>query len=277
MVATNSDLSEFKNYLKIDYHFSDKFNCKVECQIDNKWMLASFKNALTIIKDSEINVDGFRAGKAPKELLNNAKKELALKTTIDWILNDITRILRENDNIEILSNVDFIINKKWVEGEDFIFEGNLKCWELPDIDIDCLVQSVNQNLKSKNILLDDSTVSFDLLQSIITELLNPLLPSPIEELVVNSHLAKLTLDNNLGDESKYDFLKQGLSLSLLIKKLNAHVSDTELNESLSNLAISQNLSFEDLYSDLVETQELEVYRQHLEVEKALIMVSERIN
>jgi hypothetical protein len=117
-------------------------NGRAVCDVSAAWMASSLENAMKRIPDSSVTVPGFRAGKAPLELMRRRKAGQAHQLMMDWVLQDITEVLDAHVDFQLLSEVTLEVSEPWTSGKRLTVEAAFFACPYPAITLDEIVSAI---------------------------------------------------------------------------------------------------------------------------------------
>lgn len=249
-------------------------NGRAVCDVSAAWMETSLENAMKRIPDSSVTVPGFRAGKAPLELMRRRKAGQAHQLMMDWVLQDITEVLDAHIDFQLLSEVSLEVAEPWRSGDRLTVEATFFACPYPAITLDEIVSAIAAKGVREGISLGFDNDAFLWLERALSDVITADLSDDLRREIIRVNQGKSSEVEYQPEE--WDTARVSFSLLFLTKRLILTPTESEFEAALAEIALKEGQSVLDVNNQLVEEAGVESFWFHLRVQKTLSEIAGRV-
>ena len=251
-------------------------NGRAVCDVSAAWMASSLENAMKRIPDSSVTVPGFRAGKAPLELMRRRKAGQAHQLMMDWVLQDITEVLDAHVDFQLLSEVTLEVSEPWTSGKRLTVEAAFFACPYPAITLDEIVSAIAAKGLREGIWLGFDIEAFLWLERALSDVITSDLSDDLRLEIIRVNQGKSSEVEGEYQPEEWDGARVSFSLLFLTKRLIITPTESEFEAALAEIALKEGQSVLDIHNQLIEEAGVESFWFHLRVQKALSEIAGRI-
>lgn len=252
------------NFKREDNEYSD-FRMETRFTVDPNWMRLSIQNARAPLSGRDVQIKGFRPGKAPSALVEGKLQERAIATAIQWVLNDLSEILLEDPDLVILSPLEEKRSGAWRgPNEPFVTSFSFKAWRYPTLRIEDVIAGVTST---------SAEIADAELETRVFEFLSrSVIPQNLEQAILREIDSQALVPG--GSDEAAQSIRRAIADNLLARILQVETTEEDIEHALGLLAIERSKSLIEIQEEM--EPQIEIFRQHVESQMTYAALRERL-